>query len=260
MEIYRFRYILAALMAITAIFQISSLLFTVLGELKRREHAGYSPDEPLSFALAIAHSQFWFIIPMLICIAVIGLYIFFIWYRDWIGRSTFIYRLLMLPTARQHIYWAKSTAIILFVFGLLSFQMLLIFIEKIIFNLIVPAEQRVESFFAEIFQSNQALELLFPRNFEQFIYTYGLGMIAVFVIFTAILLERSYRRIGILYGLLYLAVCVLVIAVPPLFQFDYSVSFLYPGEILAIEYTLCGLVLAASLLLGFRLLARRVSV
>ena len=36
------------------------------------------------------------------------IYVFFIWYRDWLGKYTFAYRLLMLPTTRINIYFAKA--------------------------------------------------------------------------------------------------------------------------------------------------------
>jgi len=262
MEIYRFRYILGGLMALTAVFQISALVSTLLRELSRRELLGENASgSPLSFAWAVASTNFWFIIPMLICIAVIAMYVFWIWYRDWVGRSSFIYRLLMLPTSRRHIYLAKGTAILLFILSLLSFQMVLLLVENMIFNLIVPAELRVESFFAEIIQSNLALKVLVPQSFEQFFYAYGLGMLAVFVIFTAIMLERCYRGIGILYGILYVGACVLVVTSPVLFLgLDESIYYFYPGEILAIASALCGIVLVISLLLGFRLLGRKITV
>lgn len=262
MEIHRFRFVLAALMGITAVFQISSFVSTLLRELSLVELEERDPARnPFSFALSIANSQFWSIIPILLCVAVLALYVFLIWYRDWVGRSTFIYRLLMLPTARRHIYLAKGTAILLFVFSLLSFQLLLLLIQSMLFNMIVPSEWRVDSFFAEVLRANQALELLLPLNFEQFIYSYGLGMIAVFAIFTAILLERSYRGIGILYGIGYLAACVVVVILPLLIlEMDGNYAYLYPGEMLAMESALCILLPVASLFLGFRLLSKKISV
>lgn len=284
MEIHRFRYILAALMGITAIFQITGLIRVLIRELAHRELVdGRYTLKPLSFAWTIFNTQRWFIIPMLLCIAVLAIYVFLIWYRDWVGRSTFMYRLLMLPTARLHIYLAKMTAIFLFVLSMLSFQMLLLFVESIIFKLIVPADLCVKSFFSEIIKSNQALEILFPRNFEQFMYVYGLGILAIIVIFTAILLERCYRGIGIIYGILYIAACTLLLTLPtflmdfisaPLSNFmsayisDFNSSYIrhfndlsiYPGEILAIVMSLCGIVLVVSLLLSLRLLSKRITV
>lgn len=266
MEIHRFRTILGGLMLITALFQITALITNVRNELAIRKLPTYIPrthgsyDDSLSFALIEFRMQRWFIIPMLLCIAVLAVYVLVIWYRDWVGRSSFIYRLLMLPTARFHIYLAKCTAMILFVFSLLSFQLLLLFIENMIFKIIVPADLRIDSFFSEIIASNRALKILLPSNFEQFIYLYGLGIIAVLVIFTAILIERCYARIGILYGLLYVAASFLVVMIPLLyFGTSGSSSYIYPGEILAVEAFLCGLVLIVSLLLGYRLINKKIA-
>lgn len=262
MEVNRFRYILFGLLGFTALFQIITLIITLQQELSRRENPDfYNFNVSYPFARAIANSQFMFTIPILLCVAVIAIYIFVIWYRDFIGRSTFMYRLLMLPTARPHIYLAKATAIIIFTFSLLSFQLLLLIVENIIYKLIVPATMRVDSTLTEIIKANRAFTELFPANIEQFLTIYGLGLLAVIVIFTAILLERSYRGIGILYGISYIVICPLIVTVPLLFLgIDQSVTYFYPGELLAIGIALCIVVLSASILLSFRLLINKIRV
>lgn len=261
MEIHRFRYVLGALMALTAIIQISALMITLSTELSKRELRISNYPEFLKFSWAISSTQFWFTVPISISIAVLALYVFIIWYRDWVARDTFIYRLLMLPTARRHIYLAKITAIILFIFGLLSYQLILLGVEKLIFNLIVPSEMRVSSYLTDAIISNEVLAILFPRNIEQFLYSYGMGIIAVFAIFTAILVERSYRFLGIVYGILYLLLCTFVISFPLLFLgLNNPSSYLNPMEIFAIELIMFGLVLVGSFLLGFRLLDKKITV
>jgi hypothetical protein len=76
----------------------------------------------------------WFMGPITLCIIALIIYVFFIWYRDWFGKNTFIYRLLMLPTNRLNIYLAKATTILLFILGLLAVQLLLFPIEGQILN------------------------------------------------------------------------------------------------------------------------------
>ena len=68
----------------------------------------------------------WFIGPIALCIAMLIIYVFFIWYRDWLGKNTFIYRLLMLPTNRLNIYLAKATTILLFILGLVGHAVIVI--------------------------------------------------------------------------------------------------------------------------------------
>jgi hypothetical protein len=200
-------------------------------------------------------------VPVLLSIAVLILYVFLIWYRDWVGRDTFIYRLLMLPTARRHIYMAKATAILMFVFGMVSFQLVLLPVENMIFNLIVPSEMRVASFFTDVISANPGLDLLLPRNFNQFLFSYGLGTIAVLAIFTAILLERSYRSLGIVYAILYLFLCFIAVMFPvTTLGLENAAAYLYPVEIVAIELVMCALVLIISVWLGFRLLAKKITV
>jgi hypothetical protein len=215
----------------------------------------------LRFADMISSTQLLFFIPILLSIGVLAIYVFLIWYRDWFGKNTFIYRLLMLPSARRHIYLAKGTAILIFVFGLVSFQLALLSVESFIFNLIVSSDMRDPSHFSEIISSNRALAMLLPENFDQFLVIYGLGIIAVLAIFTAILIERSYRRVGILYGIFYLAICLVAILFPMIgLGLDQMDGYLYPNEIFVIELAMCVGVASVSVWLGFRLLSKKITV
>lgn len=270
MEVHRFRWVLAALMGLTAIFQISSLLWIVKRELKLRaeqklrnlgaDSFSAPSSENLTFEWAMFNTQFWFILPILISISVLGVYIMLIWYRDWLGRSTFIYRLLMLPSARSQLYWAKITAILMFVFVMISYQLALLPVEHFIFNLAVPADSRADSHIVDAITANQALVHLIPRRFEQFLYSYGLGTLAVLVIFTALLIERSYRRTGILYGLLYLAGCAFVIFLFLSTTTSGLGGYFYPGELYMILIAVCIAVTITSIWLGLRLIKRKISV
>src|SRR5690625_1417433 len=76
----------------------------------------------------VAHSL-WIMVTIAIGVAAILFYIFFIWYRDWFARNTFIYRLRMLPTSRMNIFFTKVATIMLTVFGLVAFQLLLLNVD-----------------------------------------------------------------------------------------------------------------------------------
>ncbi|WP_139992112.1 hypothetical protein [Paenibacillus paridis] len=271
MEIHRFRWILIAMMGITAIFQFSGLIWTLkkaMAQFEEQKIQGSdtrkyfdSVPDTLTFEWAMSNTQMWFILPVLLCIAVLSLYVFFIWYRDWMGRHTFIYRLLMLPTARHNLFLAKITALLLFVLSIVAFQLVMLPVQELVLKLVVPAELRSESHIVDVININQALVELIPRQFEQFFYIYGLGTIAVLMLFTAILLERSYQRMGILYGILYLAGCVLVVAAPFLyFGLDSSIIPLYPMEIYVLVLLLFFVVAGVSVWLGSRLLAKKITV
>ena len=58
------------------------------------------------------------------------------------------------------------------------------------------------------------LNVFFPQTFIEFVLYYGGGMTAVFIVFTAILFERSFRIKGIIYGILYCAVSVVYLFCP----------------------------------------------
>jgi len=99
-----------------------------------------------------------------ISIAMLMIYVFFIWYRDWFGKNTFIYRLFMLPTERIAIYFAKLTTIMLLVLGLIALQILLILMEKQIVNKIIPID--LQSNFS-IYTSSTSCSLPVPlRKFQ----------------------------------------------------------------------------------------------
>mgnify|MGYP000976153156 CR=1 FL=1 len=266
LEIHRFRYFLLGLMALTFVVQTTALIWKTLDKValiragRHAPHSFYGNDK-LSFAWMVFSTQEAFAVPVLVSIAALLLYVFLIWYREWFGRSTFIYRLLMLPTARRNLYLSKLTAILLFVFAMLSFQLLALAIEQLIFRWIVPADLWGGSPFTDAILSNQAFELLLPLSGVQFVCIYGLGALALTVLFTAILLERSYRVWGVGYAIAYTAACAAAVIAPlSALGAGREDAFLYPREIFAIELAVCLLVAAVSVGLGFRLLNKKVAV
>jgi len=264
-EIHRFRYLLASLMALVLVSQFGAMIVYVRNAVAAWERAAAIGtayrSENLTFVGFIFGTQKLFVFPIMMAIAVLVLYVFFIWYRDWLGRSTFVYRLLTLPVARRHMYLSKLTALLLFVFGLLSYQLGLLALERIAFRLLVPAELYAWTPFSDAIAANQAFALLYPRHPIDFALRYGAGVAGVIVAFTAVLLERSYRGVGSVYAALYAVGCAAAV-VGPLFVWalgDERVA-LYPYEIAALTLGLGAIVAAGSLWLGFRLLDKKITV
>ncbi|MFD1957112.1 hypothetical protein ACFSL6_23825 [Paenibacillus thailandensis] len=263
LEISRFRLVLLSLMVLTFGFQTVGIIVTVNRELSMRAEnplyngvdGSFVPEGTLSFAWAVYTSNFWYYIPIMISLVVLLAYMPAIWYREWFGRNTVIYRLLMLPGARFRVYTSKLTAVLLFVFAMIGFQMLVLPVQESIFNLMVPSAERVDTYLEDAIAANQLLSLFLPRSLEQFVYSYGLGMIGVTAVFAVILLERSFRWLGLLAGLVYLAVCWFVLLLPLL-----DTGYFYPIEYYFFELAACALVLCASVGLGGWLLARKISV
>ncbi|MFB9278648.1 hypothetical protein [Cohnella cellulosilytica] len=267
-EIHRFRYILFALLGLTALVQLCAIAFNAAWEIDARNayvlQTGMASETfygPMTYTRAVQNTQFWFAVPVGLSIAVLAIYAFLIWYRDWFGRSTFAYRLLALPSERRNIYFAKLTAILTFVFVMVGFQLLLMPIGRAVFAMIAPADQLQHSAIADAIFANQAFKILLPRSFADFFVHYGLGAISLLVAFAAVLLERSYRLLGIVYGLAYAAVCAVLMIYPTLaLGAEYSVGYLYTEEVYAIQIAVDALVAVVSVWLGLYLLKKKVAV
>ncbi|MBD8033203.1 MULTISPECIES: hypothetical protein [Solibacillus] len=199
----------------------------------------------------------YFILSIVFAATILVIYVFFIWYRDWLGKSSFIYRLLMLPTARRNIYFAKLTAILLFVLCLVGVQIALIEVVQQIIHGIIPDQLRVDQSKAYIY-SFDVLSFLYPKTPLLFILLYGLGATVVAVVFTAILFERSYHLKGILLGAIYIIISILVIAIPVIIQ-DIT-GYLYLNEIIGLTAVTSILTLGVALYLADYLLKRKINV
>ncbi|HCX47737.1 MAG TPA: hypothetical protein DG757_01565 [Bacillus sp. (in: Bacteria)] len=201
----------------------------------------------------------WFLGPIMLSMAVLIIYVFFIWYRDWLGKNTFAYRLLMLPTERINVYLAKATTMLIFVLGLVSVQLLLFPLENQVMKWLVSDDFRMDFSVKQITTSNE-LVILFPNTFTELLLYYGGGMVAVCIVFTAILFERSYRLKGIIYGILYCAASLLVFFAPVFVDAFLLGNFLYPLELFFIEIVMGFLVLIGAIWIGHYLLKNKVRV
>lgn len=267
-EFNRFFKLYLVLIGITILVQLSGVIFEsnkfVSQANKEMQENLLSTNEFLSsfggpITFESISTTLWIIGPIAICCFTLILYVFFIWYRDWVGKNTFSYRLLMLPTARLNIYLAKATTILLFVLGLIALQLLLLIVENGIFNMIVPDEFRLDFTINEITKLF-LLNVIFPKNFLEFILYYVVGMTAVFLLFTAILFERSYRFKGIFYAIVYCIVSIGVFFAPIIVQAFVLENFFYPIELLWLEIVASMIVLAGAIAIGNILIKKKVRV
>ncbi len=266
-ELGRFIKVYLVLIAITLIVQVTGVIVRANDYLAQADKAIYEDLMPqsqfieqyglMSF-LNFARSL-WFMGPIALSAAALAFYIFLIWYRDWFGKNTFIYRLLMLPTARINVFFAKATSIVLMVLGLVSVQILLLPLESTILKWMVPKDFRADLTVSEMLKFDY-LTILVPQSFMEFILYYGAGFMVVSVLFTAILFERSYKWKGILLGIGYTLLSLVVFALPVLLMIVFNKEFLYPLEIIAVETFLGIVVLAASIWMSDFLLKKKVTV
>lgn len=214
--------------------------------------------DPFSFIDVIGSP--WFMGPIALSAAGLIFYSFLIWYRDWFGKNTFIYRLLMLPTNRLNIFLAKILSIMLMVFGLISIQLGLLVIESKILKWIVPKTFRLDFNIPDIIMHSNYLQILIPQTFTEFILYYGLGFIAVSTLFTGILFERSYRLKGVILGAVYAAIVSGLLVLPLFIEEMILGGYFYMIEVIMIEIVLGIIIIAMSLWISNYLLKNKVTV
>lgn len=267
-EFNRFAKIFAVLLSITLVVQMAGVIVMSKMYLNMANEKIYEEFMPkaeflsnfgqMSF-LSITRSV-WFLGPIALCIAGVGFYIFLIWYRDWFGKNTFIYRLLMLPTTRLNVFYAKITNILLGTFGFVAFQLILIPIETTVFKWMLPKEFRVDMNVKEIVSGMPELTILFPNSFLECILYYGAGFMVVSILFTVILFERSFRWKGIFVGIIFSFVAVAVFISPLLLQEFVLDYFFYPLELYVLEIVMGVIVLAGSIWMSGFLLKNKITV
>ena len=117
-EFNRFLKLYLVLLGITILSQIIGVIVESRSYLNRANEIMYKDLIPkneflenygtMSFS-TISWSP-WFMGPIFLCGIALMIYVFFIWYRDWFGKNTFSYRLLMLPTARITCVFSKGNS------------------------------------------------------------------------------------------------------------------------------------------------------
>ncbi|MBT2658780.1 hypothetical protein J7E81_26760 [Bacillus sp. ISL-18] len=268
-EINRFVKVYLSLLLITFISQFAGVLISSVN--KKNDVKRIMFEQSWSMAEYIHHNgkisflanleTLWFLGPIAVCAAAMIFYIFLIWYRDWFGKNTFIYRLLMLPTSRLNIFFAKATAIFLMVLGFIAFQIVLLPLQNGLFQWIVPEDYIFIMNLSEIMRASTFISMIIPNTFSEFLAYYGLGFIAILVVFTAILFERSYRWKGIVIGILYIILAGAVFLFPLIIMVISERSNLfYPLEFLLLEIGLGLLVTFTSIWISKFLLNRKITV
>lgn len=267
MEINRFSKILFGLIIGVFIIQVTGLIISAnsyMNEANKSLMNGVSKEifieEHGFFAMPNYMSSTWFNAPIALCAGAIFLYIFLIWYRDWTGKNTFIYRLLMIPTSRLTIYFSKLTALMLLIFLLVSVQLSFIPIESKILEWFISADYLKEMSTLDIMKKS-LYRIFLPLTFTEFILWYGAIFIALSLLFSAILLERSFKWKGIILTIMYGVVVVVAFVLPiSLIKWLGKADYFYTSELIMIE-SIVGIVIGViSILLSRYLLNKKITV
>jgi len=267
-EFNRFIKLYLVLLVVTLVTQIAGVVITsnqYVSVAKKKMHEGVMSqatfvEEYEAMSMYQITENPWFMGPIACCITVMIIYAFLIWYRDWFGKNTFIYRLLMLPTSRLTILLAKASAIMVMVLGLVSFQLILLTVENKIMKLMVPKGLRMDLDLIEFIHSHGYLSILIPPSFMEFFLYYAIGFMALLILFTAILFERSYRLKGAIIGVCYSILAVILFKAPDLIEGLLDKRYFYPIEILFIECVVMVLIIIVSLLVSRKLLKDKITV
>jgi hypothetical protein len=265
-EINRFSKIYLSLLLITLVSQFAGVIIVTKSLLK--DARDVMKEERLSEAAYITNygaidfnhiaNSLLFVGPIALGAVALIFYIFLIWYRDWFGKNTFIYRLLMLPTSRLSIYLSKATAIFLMVLGLIAFQIIILPMENALFNSNVPQALLSEMSTFTITKLSPILSLIIPSTFTQFLLSYGIGLMIMSILFTAIMFERSFRIKGIIMGLLYCGIAAVLFLAPVLMEIGNF--YFYPNELFGLMLAIGIILTGLSVWLGAWLLKNRVTV
>ncbi|WP_144552403.1 hypothetical protein [Peribacillus simplex] len=265
-EINRFSKIYISLLLITLVSQFAGVIFITksllndardIMKVERLSEDAYITNYG-SFDFNHIADTLLFVGPIALSAVALIFYIFLIWYRDWLGKNTFIYRLLMLPTSRLSIYLSKATAIFLMVLGLIAFQIIILPMENALFNSNVPEALLNEMSISTISKANPVLSLIIPSTFTQFLLSYGIGLMIMSILFTAIMFERSFRIKGIILGLVYCGLAAVLFLAPVLMEIGNF--YFYPNELFGLLLALGIIVTGSSVWLGSWLLKNRVTV
>src|SRR5690625_1147142 len=267
-ELNRFSKIYVTLIVITVVSQLTGAYVLSRQYLNRAHEVMY--EQNLTVAQYVSDwgemsfyhitQSLWFMGPIALCIVALLFYIFLIWYRDWYGKNTFIYRLLMLPTNRLNIYLAKASAIFVMTLGLVALQIILLPIESQIFKWAVPIDFRMDMSMNEMISTFNYLAILFSNTFTNFIIHYGIGFMVVLILSTAIMFERSFRLKGIILGILYSVFSYAILILPRIITTLREKPFLFPMEYFVLEVILSLLVVVSSLSISHYLLKSRITV
>lgn len=202
----------------------------------------------------------WVMGPLSVCIVFVAAYAFIIWYRDWYGSTTFIYRLLMLPVKRIYLFLGKAITLLVMILGVVAFQLFLLYIGKMIIQWNVPIDLRPSLSVSEMIFGFNYLTIFFPFTITTFFTLITVLFVLITILFTAILFERSFAKKGIVYGIGFIVGALCVLFMPEFIEMILKRSYAYPLEMFWLQGVLFILVGYVSMRTSSYLLNEKVHV
>lgn len=206
-EMNRFLKFLLPTLVIVAVLQVFSALtkiFSYNSELERMVARGESLDFVSEFTVHNITGSTLFELSILLIVLMFAFYSFFTWYREWLGKNTFIYRLLMLPTNRTYVILTKS--LVFLIGGLLAFafQFGMYFVHLNLAEWLVTSTHYQSLGIHDVQPMYGIIQhVLFPKTVFQFLSYYSFAFAALISLFTGIIIERSFGMKGFIFGVIY---------------------------------------------------------
>lgn len=216
MEFKRIYKIYFALIGILFASNIGATLFSIYNMSSGRYYVEGEPiniqilksEEGIKYIYGYLIEDLTFSTTMVVAFSVLLclLYSLVIWYRDYFSRSKTIATLLMLPQKRFNIYISKLITVTSMIFGVISVQFLFWFIDLVIIKAIlnVNVEGFTNIFKTILVSQNRFGHLIFSQAIDFLMIDVFGVILAVVVIFTGVLMERSYKKIGVILGVGYI--------------------------------------------------------
>ncbi len=127
----------------------------------------------------------------LIGMAIVVIYAIQIWYRDWLGETKYIYRLLMLPGNRASIFFSKLTAVFLIIVSFIGIQWCVLQSGFYLFDWLIQPEYQNQSDLSPV---QNVMSEFYTTNLIDMGIILAISLFIVSFIFLLILIERSFRK------------------------------------------------------------------
>ncbi|WP_396129280.1 hypothetical protein [Exiguobacterium mexicanum] len=217
-----------------------------------------TPDYVLTFGNYIGGVPF--ILSIGVAVAAMLLYSFWIWYRNFQGRGTFMMRLLLMPQQRMLVFGAKLATMMLMVLGLLSVQWIALKLQYIAFTGWFDSQMiPLSGTFEHAIRSDGALSVMYPASLVNFLIHQVLIVLVILFIFAFVLMERSLWQRTLWAPILAMLILGTLILVPVL-TFYFLENRLFMDELMLL--ILLGLIgwMTAAIWIARRYLTKKLSV
>ncbi len=182
-------------------------------------------------------------------------YTLLIWYKDFSSRTKVAYTLFTLPYNKFNVFISKLITILSFIYGVLATQHLLWILEALIIKGFTGIDL---SEIIDIINYSNSINYIFMGisiyPLEVFVNYVIDPILAVIVLFTGVIIHKSFDKIGGFIGLSYVVVIILIYILLS------ATSMIFTDELLKYHILYYIAIAVLSLIISYRLLNKRIHV